>query len=121
VSTGTTLYFYTNVINTKQVAVTVSGGTLLLKNGISQNQQYYVVASLFGVYYQGTFYASGSSPSVPPNRNFYVIFKTTILTYSTGNAPMFFIGNAALTNQAKDETYFSGEILLDGLWIRSSC
>jgi hypothetical protein len=118
---GTTLYFYTNIINPRPTSIIVTGGSLVLNNGLSQNQQYYVLGTFFGVYYQGTFYAAGSSPNIPPNTSFYAIFRATTVTYNTGSAPMFFLGWAAITNQAKDGTYYAAETLIDGLWVRSSC
>jgi hypothetical protein len=122
-SSGTTLYFYTNVINTRQTASTVTAGALILNTAqATPNQKaFFIGASLFGVYYRGQFYPAGQSPSIPPNQNFYLIYQTTSVNYSSGNAPMFFIGFAAFTNQAKDGSYYSGEILLDGLWVRSTC
>ncbi len=126
VSSGsTTLYVYANAINTRNSAITVTTGAvnLVIAQSTANNKAFFLGGSLLGIYYSNKFYAAGTSPSIPATASFYGIYKIT--QYNLGppaiQGPAFFLGNADLSNNAKDQTYFSGEILLDGLYDRGTC
>jgi hypothetical protein len=122
-STSTTIYIYANIINTRAVAITVTDGTLVISTASSgaNSKVFFVGGVFFGTYYKGVFYGSGSSPTIYPNENFYLIFKMTYYTQNISAPGLVFTGTAAITNQLKDQMYYGGEVLLDGLYIRPSC
>jgi hypothetical protein len=115
----TTLYIYVVVINTGNTAYNVAAGTI----DLTWYGGNHIDGYLIGVYYNGSFYAS--SPSIPPGMSYYAIFKISIFTIGSGDAPpssVMFWGSASLTNavgsSAEGQSFFSGTILLSGLWIR---
>lgn len=121
----TTVYLYASVINTRGVIETVRGGNLVIVTAAAgeNSKEYFLGADFFGTYYKGIFYAAGSSPSIGPNDNFYLIFVLSGSAEHIGNgaAGLLFTGTAAFTNELQDTTYSGGEVLLDGLYDRTSC
>lgn len=118
-----TLYIYTNVENTRSTPITVTqGGIGIVGAGSTPNaKNFFLGGALIGIYYKGTFYAAGSSPQIQPNQSFYAIYQMSN-GYVKGLAgPIFFLGYASVSNTAKDSSYFSGEILLDGLFDVGTC
>jgi hypothetical protein len=122
---STWLYIYADIVNTGNTAYTISSGSIDLTYSGSNHLD----ASLLGIYYDGNFYATTSGQSVQPGTSYYAIFKITTLTLgvnggtwppSNGQSAMFW-GSASLTDNAEDQTYFAGTILLSGLWVRASC
>ena len=122
----TWLYIYADVVNTGNTAYTISSGSIDLTWSGSDHLD----ASLLGTYYNGHFYATASTPpSIAPGTSYYVIFKMTTITLgvSGGTWPpanqqsAMFWGSASLTDNAEDQSYFAGTILLSGLWVRASC
>ena len=123
---GTTLYIYVVVINTGTTAYNPTAGTI----DLTWYGSNHLDGPLIGVYYNGNFYAT--SPSIAPGTSYYAIFKITIFTI--GNKPwtvqpgypsVMLWGAASITNgsgsnpgNSEDQSYFSGTILLSGLWIR---
>jgi hypothetical protein len=120
---GTTLYIYVVVINTGTTAYSPTAGTI----DLTWYGSNHLDGPLIGVYYNGNFYAT--SPSIAPGTSYYAIFEITIFT--VGNRPwtvqsgypsVMFWGAASLTNavgsSAEDQSFFSGTVLLSGLWIR---
>jgi hypothetical protein len=96
---------------------------------------------LIGIYYNaagtGQYYAASSTQTqtVAVGKNFYAIFKVTLLTLNTGsggdwppaNDAMFW-GSLALTNNAEGvvtnnpyTSFVGGVGLSSGLWVRLSC
>jgi hypothetical protein len=112
---ATTIYIYVVVINTGTMSYTPTAGTLdLMWYGSNHIDGY-----LFGVYYNGAFYST--SPYIPPGAYYYAIFKITIFTISITTAPtssVMFWGGASITDKSETQSYFSGTILVSGLWIR---
>jgi len=130
---GTTLYIYVVIINTGSTAYAPTAGTLDLTWYGSNHFDGYLI----GVYYNGAFYPT--APIIPPGAYYYAIFEIVVLSQSTfvGNPPwvvqagspsVMFWGSASITNalttqtgtteQNEGSTFFSGTILVSGLWIR---
>ncbi len=122
---STTLYIYATAINVVTSPITIKGGDLVITAAQSNpnSNSFFLGGSLLGIYYQGVFYAAGSSPSIQPSVPFYLIFKVTNWTHGIGNgaAGLVFTGTMSYTNQNQDQTYIGGEIVLDGLYDRTSC
>jgi hypothetical protein len=128
-SASTQMYIYAVVMNTFNNPYTVNTGTIDLTWYSSDHLD----GVLYGLYYQGKFYATGSSmPSILPGTSFYAIYKMNSMQlqfappYSGGQEngkidSMMFWGGASVSTTSQDETYFSGTILASGLWIRASC
>jgi len=115
VSGGTTVYIYVVIINTGNTAYSPTAGTI----DLTWYGSNHLDGNLLGVYYNGKFYAPSSTPSIAPGMSYYAIFKLSI--FEIGNAPTSSVmlwGAASLTDASEDQTYFSGTILLSGLWIR---
>jgi hypothetical protein len=115
----TTVYIYVVVVNSGNTEYTPSAGTIDLTWYGSNHMDGYLI----GIYYEGAFYAVPTSHPIPAGFAYYAIFKLTIFTI--GNWPtssVMFWGAASLTDapgsSAEDQSYFSGTILLSGLWIR---
>jgi hypothetical protein len=120
---ATNVYIYVVVINTGTTAYNPTAGTI----DLTWYGSNHLDGPLIGVYYNGNFYAT--SPSIAPGTSYYAIFKITIFTIGNlpwtvqpGTPSVMFWGAASLTNAvgstAEDQSYFSGTILLSGLWIR---
>jgi hypothetical protein len=120
---STQLYVYVNVINTGSIAYSPIAGSV----DFMWYSADHVDGLLIGVFYKGTFYAPSSSPSIAPGTNYYAIFHINIVKLqnwpppSTDPLPIMWWGAASITNNLETGTYYSGSILLSGLWIRSSC
>jgi hypothetical protein len=136
VISGTTLMFiYVIVINTGQSAYSVGSGSI----DFTWYGQDHFDGTLFGFYYKGIFYAAGSLQTIAAGTSYYAIYRLQTATMklslwppSSYGSPAFpssyevmFWGAASITNGAgsksEDQTYFSGTMLLSGLWIRSGC
>ncbi len=121
----TTLYIYAKAINIRTSSMTVKGGNLVISTAQSgaNAKVFFLGGSLLGTYYKGFFWAVGSSATIQPNDSFYLIFKITSWTQNiaSGAAGLVFTGTAAFTNQNQDQYYSGGELLLDGLYDRTSC
>jgi hypothetical protein len=113
----TMMYYLVNATNTKSTPIVASAGTL----DLTWYGSNHLDGSLLGVYYQGQFYTPGSAPTIPPGSQFYAIFKTDHVALSSFPGNVFFIGSAAITNNVKGTTYYSAQLAIDGLWVRSSC
>ena len=117
----TQLYTYVNVINTGTTAYSVAAGSI----DLTWAGQNHLDGVLLGVYYKGSFYSS--SPSIAPGTNYYAIFTMNTMKlsgwseYNPNGKPVMFYGAASLTDNTEDSTFFSGSILVSGLWIRASC
>ena len=114
----TAVYIYVNVINAGNTAYNVAAATIDLTWAGSNHLDGW----LLGVYYNGQFFAT--SPNIPPGASYYAIFKLTV--FSIGNPPgatqsVMLWGGASFTDQTENQSFFSGTILLSGLWIRPSC
>jgi len=86
----------------------------------------HIDGSLLGVYYNDgvhgwLFYPAASNEAIAPGKLFYAIFKTDNVALSGFPGNVFFIGSAAITNSVKGTTYYSAQLAIDGLWVRSSC
>ncbi len=115
----TQVYIYVVVVNTGNTAYSPKAGTIDLTWYGSNHIDGY----LLGVYYNNQFYTTSSMASIAPGMSYYAIFKITI--FEIGNPPSSSVmlwGAASLTNglgsNSEDQTYFSGTLLLSGLWIR---
>jgi hypothetical protein len=118
----TQMYIYAVVTNTLNYSYTVSNGTI----DLTWYSTDHIDGILYGLYYQGQFYQTGSLPSIAAHANYYAIYKINqVQLYfpqpnGAINSVMFW-GGASLSTTAKNETYFSGTLLTSGLWIRASC
>ncbi|MGA8905907.1 MAG: hypothetical protein WB661_12975 [Candidatus Bathyarchaeia archaeon] len=128
VSGNTQLYFYVIVINTGQSAYTINSGTM----DLTWYGQNHLDGTLFGVYYNGAFYSSTSIPSIKPGTSYYIIYQLNtsqsrldLPPPQGGMSSVMFWGAASLTNGSgsnnENQNFFSGTILLSGLWMRASC
>jgi hypothetical protein len=120
---ATTVYIYVVVINTGNTVYAPIAGTI----DLTWYGSNHLDGPLFGVYYNGKFYTT--SPSIAPGMSYYAIFKLTIFSIQSlpwnvqpGYPSVMLWGAASLTNalgtSAEDQSFFSGTILLSGLWIR---
>ena len=123
-SATTQMYIYAVVMNTFKTAYTVNNGTIDLM-WYSTN---HLDGILYGLYYQGHFYPTGSLPSIAPGTSYYAIYQMNEmqLAYPPPRSPIadnsvMFWGGASLSTTSKNETYFSGTILASGFWMRASC
>jgi hypothetical protein len=114
---STTMYYLVNATNTMSTSIVASAGTIDL-TWYSQN---HVTGTLFGVYYGGKFYTPTSAPSITPGSQFYAIYKINDVELSLPSWSVFFVGSAAITNNAEGATYYSAQLAIDGLWVKSSC
>lgn len=113
----TMLYYLVNATNTKSTSIVASAGTL----DLTWYGSNHLDGSLLGVYYLGQFYPPASAPTITPGSQFYAIFKTDHVALSGFPGNVFFIGSAAITNNVKGTAYYSAQLAIDGLWVRSSC
>jgi len=118
-SGSTTLYIYVLVINTGQVAYAPSAGSIDL-TWYSANHLH---GDLLGIYYKGTFSAAASAPSITPGTSYYAIYQiSTAYSNNPPSSSTMYWGDASVTNgsgsNAENQNYFSGTVLLPGLWIR---
>jgi len=123
-SSGTTLYIYVIFINTGTTSYSPTAGSI----DLTWYGSNHLTGSLIGVYYGGKFYTT--SPSIASGASYYAIFKITTVMVdnppgSASNTPpqsVMWWGAASITDApgstAEDQTFFSGSILLSGLWIR---
>ncbi|HXZ90902.1 MAG TPA: hypothetical protein VEG61_07555 [Candidatus Dormibacteraeota bacterium] len=123
---STTLYIYVVVINTGNTAYSVAAGTIDLTWYGSNHIDGYLI----GVYYNSNFYPTSSPASIAPGASYYAIFDISIFTIGyppwetgvqAGSPSVMMWGAATLTNavgsSAEDQTFYSGTILLSGLWM----
>jgi hypothetical protein len=121
-SAYTQMYAYVLVINTGQYSYTPSAGSIDLPWYSADHLD----GPLIGVYYKATFYPATSAPTITPSTSYYAIYEITThyVTNNPSSAVMFW-GDASVTDgsgsNAEDSTYFSGTVLVPGLWIRTSC
>ena len=118
-SGSTTLYIYVIVINTGQASYTPTAGSI----DLAWYSADHLNGNIIGIYYKGTFYKTSSSTAIAPGSYFYAIYQ--IATHYTNNPPsssVMFWGDASITDgsgsNSEDQSYFSGTVLLSGLWIR---
>jgi len=114
----TTVYIYVDVVNAGNVAYNVAAATI----DLTWSGSNHLDGWLLGVFYNGQFFTT--SPTIPPGASYYAIFELTVFTI--GNPPgatqsVMLWGAASFTDQTENQSYFSGTILLSGLWIRASC
>jgi hypothetical protein len=123
----TQLYIYVIIVNTGQTSYVPSAGSIDLAWYSSDHLN----GLLIGIYYQGTFYPTSSAPTITPSTSYYAIYEITIhyisnppSSYSNYNSVMFW-GDASVTDasgsNAENQNYYSGTVLVSGLWIRASC
>jgi len=135
VNSGTTaetqMYIYTVVKNILNTTMTVTNGTIDLM-WFSTN---HLDGVLYGLYYQthddpqAKFYPVTSPlPGIEKGAIFYAIFKMNQmqLDYPPSHSSSYpksvmFWGGASLSTTSKDESYFSGTVLVSGFWVRASC
>jgi hypothetical protein len=113
----TTMYYLVNATNTKSTPIVATAGTV----DLTWYGSNHITGPLLGLYYQGQFYTPASSPTIAPGNQFYAIFKIDRIDLSSFPGNVFFIGSAAITNNVKGTTYYSAQLAIDGLWVRSSC
>jgi hypothetical protein len=137
----TTLYIYVAIVNTGSAPYTPTAGSLDLTWYGSNHIDGY----LLGVYTgPGAFWVPGTpnAPNISPGHSYYAIFKIVVinndLSTFIGNPPwassvqpgspsIMFWGTASITNAVNNgvesvpsegSSFFSGTILVSGLWIR---
>ena len=118
---GATFYLYVIIVNTGLTSYTPSAGSL----DLTWYGSNHIDGSLIGDYYNGAFYAAASAPSIPPGAFYYAIFESTEVTTTGMNGITYSVmwwGGASVTNgsgsNAEGNGYYSGTILVSGLWIR---
>ena len=117
----TQLYIYVNVINTGSTPYTLAAGSI----DLTWAGENHLDGTLLGIYYKGVFYTS--SPSILPGTNYYAIFTMNTMKlsgwsqYNPSGKSLMIWGAASLTDNTEDSTFYSGSILVSGLWIRSQC
>jgi hypothetical protein len=124
-ASGTTLYIYVVIVNTGTSAYTADAGSI----DLTWYGSNHIDGNFIGVYYNSGFYPPSSPPTIPPGAFYYALFQVT--TFTIQNLPwtvqpqfpsVMFWGGASITNglnsQAEDQSYFSGTILVSGLWLR---
>lgn len=120
---ATQMYMYVNIINAGSTAYYPVAGSI----DITWYSADHVDGLLIGVFYEGKFYASSSTPSIAPETNYYAIFHIDIVKLqnwpppSNDPLPIMYWGAASLTDNYENGTYYSASVLVPGLWIRSSC
>jgi hypothetical protein len=117
---STSIYYLVNGTNTMSTSMVASGGTI----DLTWYGSNHVTGTLLGVYYNDgvhgwLFYPATSNEAIAPGRLFYAIFKTLHVELSSFSVPNFFIGSAAITNSLEGSTYYSAQLAIDGLWVRS--
>jgi hypothetical protein len=130
VTNTTQMYIYVNVINTGSAPYSPVAGSIDLMWYSADH----IDGLLIGVYYQGKFYAPSSTPSIAPGTNYYAIFHINYVKLEnwpppqskngsgeTPSLPIMYWGAASLTDNYENGAYYSGSILLSGLWIRQQC
>jgi hypothetical protein len=113
----TMMYYLVNATNTMSTSIKASAGTI----DLTWYGSNHINGPLFGVYYGGKFYNSTSAPTITAGSQFYAIYRISEIELSSFPGNAFFIGSAAITNSAEDPTYYSAQLAIDGLWVRSSC
>jgi hypothetical protein len=117
------MYYLVNATNTMSTSIVASAGTI----DLTWYGSNHVNGQLFGVYYGGKFYCENTActPVTPPTMTsgsqFYAIYKISDIELNNFPGNAFFIGSAAITNNAEGATYYSAQLAIDGLWVRSSC
>jgi hypothetical protein len=125
---ATQIYFYVNVINTGTFAYYPVSGSI----DLTWYSADHLDGLLIGVYYNGKFYPSSSTPSIAPQTYYYAIFHLNLVKLGNWNPsgswsqgtwalPIMFWGAASLTDNYENGTYYSASVLVPGLWIRSGC
>ena len=118
----TQMYIYALVINTYNYSYTVNNGTI----DLTWYSTDHVDGILYGLYYQGQFYPTGSLPAIAAGKTYYAIYilNQIELYYppsGTDEHSIMFWGTASISTSYENQTYFSGSVLSSGLWIRASC
>jgi hypothetical protein len=111
------MYYIVNATNTKTTSIVASAGTI----DLTWYGSNHITGPLLGIYYLGQFYTPASAPTITPGSRFYAIFKIDRIDLSSFPGNVFFIGSAAITNNVVGATYYSAQLAIDGLWVRSSC
>jgi len=118
---GATFYIYVIVINTGTADYSPTAGTL----DLTWYGSNHIDGEFIGVYFDGAFTAatSASQPSIGPGQWYYAIFDTGVTGgfVDVGNPPtssVMWWGGASITNNQKGSGFFSGTVLVSGLWIR---
>jgi hypothetical protein len=126
---STLLYIYAKFTNTKATAVAITTGTVLIQVTASapNNKVYFIGGNYIGgVVGSGAFVAAPTALSVPPSQDSTLIFQMVNFYVGTHHNPTdvvgtTFSGMAAVSNAAKDSTYFGASLLLEGFYDRPSC
>ena len=125
-SGNTQLYLYVIIVNTSGADYTISGGTI----DLTWYAANHIDGTLFGIYYgpaPGKFYSGSPWPTIRPGDFFYAIYKVDNSIAMLNNPPsrsVMFWGCASVTDtgtsgtSAEDATFYSGNILSSGFWIR---
>ena len=114
---GTTFYIYVIVINTGTTTYQPTAGTLDLTWYGSNHWD----GTLFGVYYNGAFSTAAKAPSITPGTWYYAIFQSTnVMTSGMSGVTqsVMWWGGASITNNVEGPGFYSGTVLVSGLWIR---
>jgi hypothetical protein len=123
-SSSTTFYIYVIVINTGTSAYSPTAGTIDLTWYGSNHWD----GSFIGIYYNGAFYAAANSPIIAPGAYYYAIFQSSLIMtqgMSGVTQSVMWWGGASITNgsgsTAEGLSFFSGTVLVSGLWILYQC
>jgi hypothetical protein len=144
-SNSTTFFVYANITNTQPMPVSITGGNIVLQLVLQPTPAKVGVANLLllggpmiGIYYPaisgvGTFYTAGSGPAggIPAGNSVIMIFKIATgnwESFATGYpyppSDMTFSAIASVTNKLEADGsggYFGATVVLDGLYVRTSC
>jgi len=127
VNSATQLYIYVILINTGTIAYTPTAGSV----DLTWYSADHLTGTLYGIYYNGVFNTAANAPPIIPLSDYYAIYQVNTFKLDNplpqgGMSSVMFWGDASVTdgtgaNQNEGATYYSGDVLLSGLWIRASC
>jgi hypothetical protein len=128
-SNKTEIFIYVYLTNTGKLAYSVASGSI----DLTWYGSNHLDGNLFGIYYANpnpTFYAAGSTTTITAGTSYYALYTLNRIQFdkqpggSSGNYPagnVMFWGSASVTTNTEDSSYYSGTILLSGLWVRYNC
>jgi hypothetical protein len=121
---ATTFYLYVIVINTGTTYYSPTAGTL----DLTWYGSNHVDGEYIGIYYDGAFTAatSATQPSIAPGSWYYAMFSTGVsggfvMVGSTPTTSTMWWGGASITNNLENANFYSGTVLVSGLWVRMTC
>jgi hypothetical protein len=123
---GTTFYVSVHTANTLGYPIDFNWGQLVIEtaNAPSNQKRAFIGANYFGIVLKDKFYSWGTTVTIQPGDEFYLIFKVInyFLGSETGSGDAYTgtaVMNNAYSNLAEDASFRSYTIYLDGLYMRN--